>query len=144
MRYLIFTLLLIPSLCFADKIKILKSADYDVELEQVQIPANQAISIVYDLDIIGDNVPDQLFATYEMEGWVDSFPGTISVSNDKGEIDKVIEVWKLSFVKKKSGGWVTMTREIYNNDTIPRSSYKWNPLIHCEFVKYKRGNIWPH
>ena len=75
---------------------------------------------IFDMDTIGNKIPDQIIATVESGDWVSSLPNTATVADADNNVDKIIENWDISFAKAKNGGRVIFTRVITNNDDVDR------------------------
>lgn len=129
--------LLLFSYSYADDVNVIKKGSYSVNLESIPIKTNSSIVEYFDIDSIGNKIPDQIFATVETGDWVSSLPNTVFVSDSNNIADKCIEYWDVSFAKVKDGGRVTFTRTIINNDSVDRESYSWNLEIRYQFVKYR-------
>lgn len=92
---------------YADDVDVIKKGSYSVNLESKPIKANSSIVEYFDIDSIGNKIPDQIFATVETGDWVSSLPNTVFVSDSNNIADKLIEYWDVSFAKVKNGGRVT-------------------------------------
>lgn len=134
----VFTFVLIGFIatCNADDFNIIKRGTYDLTLEQKTIPANSGIAEIFDIDSIGNKIPDQIFAITESSDWISSIPSTVIVSFSDNTVDKIVEYWDVSFAKVKNGN-VVFTRSIINNDSVERNSYGWNIKLNCRYVKFR-------
>ena len=132
-----FVLLSITTYCFAEDFKIIKKEVYDLTLESKEIKAGSSTVEYFDIDTIGNKLPDQVFATIETGDWVSSLPGMVYVSSTDNAVDKITEYWEVSFAKVRNGGRVVFNRIITNNDLVDRQSYAWNLKVKCRYVKYK-------
>lgn len=121
------------SACFASDIK---SESYELSLDSILIKANTSYSETFNIDSIGEIIPDQILATVETGDWVSNLPSTVFVSDQDGINDKITEYWDVSFAKVSNGGRVVFTRTITNNDSIDRNSYAWNITITAKYLKY--------
>ncbi len=135
----IFVLVSFIATCNADDFNIIKQGTYNLTLEQKTISANSCIVEIFDIDSIGNKIPDQIFATVESGEWISNLPSAVTVSFSDNTVDKIIEYWDVSFANVKNGGRVIFTRTIINNDPIERESYNWNILFKCKYIKYKQG-----
>lgn len=131
------TLLFSYSYADADDVNVIKKGSYSINLESKSIQANGSIVEYFDIDSIGNKIPDQIFATVETGDWVSSLPNNVFVSLSDNTVDKIVEYWDVSFAKVKNGGRVTFTRMIINNDSVDRDSYAWNIKHKYRFVKYR-------
>ena len=123
--------------CFAGDFKIIKKEVYDLTLESKEIKAGSSTIEYFDIDTIGNKLPDQIFTTVETGDWVSSLPGTVYVSSADNTVDKITEYWEVSFANVENGGRVVFNRVITNNDSVDRESYAWNLQVKCRYVKYK-------
>lgn len=123
--------------CFAEDFKIIKKEVYDLTLESKEIKAGSSTVEYFDIDTIGNKLPDQIFTTVETGDWVYTLPGMVYVSSADNTVDKLTEYWEVSFAKVRNGGRVVFSRTITNNDLVDRESYAWNLQVKCGFVKYK-------
>lgn len=139
----IYWVLIIPflvsmvSICNAGDIEVFKKTTYDLTLESKIIKAGGSIVETFEIDTIGNKLPDQIFTTIETGEWVYNLPSDVTVSNTDKEVDKIIEYWEVSFARVKNGGRVVFSRVITNNDSVDRDSYAWNLKVKCRFVKYR-------
>ncbi|MDO8141879.1 MAG: hypothetical protein Q6358_10310 [Candidatus Brocadiales bacterium] len=129
--------LLSISYSYADDIEVIKKGSYSLSLESKSAKANSSIMQIFDIDTIGNKIPDQIIATVESGDWVSSLPNTVSVADADNNVDKLIEYWDISFAKTKNGGRVIFTRVITNNDSVDSDSYAWNIKLKYRFVKYR-------
>ena len=137
-KYLFFVFIVfITTYCSANDFNIIKRGDYQLSLDSKRISAGEGILESFDIDVIDNKIPDQIFATVESGQWIYNIPSTIFVSFSDGMLDKIIEYWDVSFVQIKNGGRVLFTRTVINNDNIERESYGWSILLKCKYVKYK-------
>ena len=127
----------LSALCFADDFKIIKKEVYDIELESKEIKAGSSTVEYFDIDIIGNKLPDQIFSTVETGDWISSLPGMVFISSQENTVDKITEYWEVSFANVRNGGRVVFTRVIINNDSVDRASYAWNLKVKCRYVKFK-------
>ena len=125
------------SLSYADNIEVIKKGSYSISLESKSVKANSSIMETFDIDTIGNKIPDQIIATVESGDWVSSLPNTVSVADADNNVDKLTEYWDISFAKTKNGGRVIFTRVITNNDSVDRESYAWDLKIKYRFIKYR-------
>uniref|UniRef100_UPI0040291BFC hypothetical protein n=1 Tax=Candidatus Wunengus californicus TaxID=3367619 RepID=UPI0040291BFC len=123
--------------CFAEDFKVIKKESYDLTLESKEIKAGSSTVEYFDIDTIGNKLPDQIFTTAETGDWVSSLPGMVYVSSADNTVDKITEYWEVSFAKVRNGGRVVFNRIIMNNDLVDRESYAWNLQVKCRYVKYK-------
>lgn len=130
-------LLWLFSYTYADDVNVIKKGSYSVNLESKPIKANSSIVEYFDIDSIGNKIPDQIFATVETGDWVSSLPNNVFVSFSDSTVDKIVEYWDVSFAKVKDGGRVIFTRTIINNDSVGRESYAWSLNIKYRFIKYR-------
>ncbi|MBI2471198.1 MAG: hypothetical protein HYV59_08160 [Planctomycetes bacterium] len=129
--------LLLFSYSYADDIDVIKKGSYSISLETKSVKANSSIMETFDIDTIGNKIPDQIIATVESGDWVSSLPNTVSVADADNNVDKLFEYWDISFAKTKNGGRVIFTRVITNNDSVDRKSYAWDLKIKYRFIKYR-------
>ncbi|MBI5677344.1 MAG: hypothetical protein HZC52_02370 [Planctomycetes bacterium] len=106
-------------------------------MESNSVKANSSIMEIFDIDTIGNKIPDQIIATVESGDWVSSLPNTVTVADADNNVDKLIEYWDISFAKTKNDGRVIFTRVITNNDDVDRESYSWELKIKYRFIKYR-------
>ncbi len=123
--------------CFAEDFKVIKKEVYLLTLESKEIKAGSSTVEYFDIDTIGNKLPDQIFTTTETGDWVYSLPGMVYVSSADNTVDKITEYWEVSFAKVRNGGRVVFSRIIINNDSVDRESYAWNLKVKCRYVKYK-------
>ena len=128
---------LFSAFCFAEDFKIIKKETYDLTLESKEIKAGSSTVEYFDLDTIGNKLPDQVFTTVETGDWVYSLPGMVYVSSADNTVDKITEYWEVGFANVRNGGRVVFSRTITNNDVLDRESYAWNLQVKCRYVKYK-------
>ena len=112
--------LFLISFSYADDIEVIKKGNYSLSLESNSVKANSSIMEIFDIDTIGNKIPDQIIATVESGDWVSSLPNTVTVADADNNVDKIIEYWDVSFSKAKNGGRVIFTRVITNNDDVDR------------------------
>ena len=129
--------LLLFSYSYADDIDVIKKGSYSISLESKSVKANSSTMEIFDIDTIGNKIPDQIIATVESGDWVSSLPNTVTVADTDNNVDKIIENWDISFAKAKNGGRVIFTRVIINNDDVDRESYAWDLKIKYRFIKYR-------
>ena len=129
--------LFLTSYSYADDIEVIKKGNYSLSLESKSVKANSSIMEIFDMDTIGNKIPDQIIATVESGDWVSSLPNTATVADADNNVDKIIENWDVSFAKAKNGGRVIFTRVITNNDDVDRESYAWELKIKYRFIKYR-------
>ena len=129
--------LLLFSYSYADDIDVIKKGSYSISLESKSVKANSSTMEIFDIDTIGNKIPDQIIATVESGDWVSSLPNTATVADADNNVDKIIENWDVSFAKAKNGGRVIFTRVIINNDDVDRESYAWDLKIKYRFIKYR-------
>src|SRR3989304_9988498 len=129
--------LFLTSYSYADDIEVIKKGNYSLSLESKSVKANSNIMEIFDMDTIGNKIPDQIIATVESGDWVSSLPNTATVADADNNVDKLIEYWDISFAKAKNGGRVIFTRVITNNDDVDRESYAWDLKIKYRFIKYR-------
>ena len=129
--------LLLFSYSYADDIDVIKKGSYSISLESKSVKANSSTMEIFDIDTIGNKIPDQIIATVESGDWVSSLPNTVTVADTDNNVDKIIENWDISFAKAKNGGRVIFTRVIINNDDVDRESYAWELKIKYRFIKYR-------
>ena len=129
--------LFLTSYSYADDIEVIKKGNYSLSLESKSVKANSNIMEIFDMDTIGNKIPDQIIATVESGDWVSSLPNTVTVADADNNVDKIIENWDISFSKAKNGGRVIFTRVITNNDDVDRESYAWDLKIKYRFIKYR-------
>ena len=129
--------LLLFSYSYADDIDVIKKGSYSISLESKSVKANSSTMEIFDIDTIGNKIPDQIIATVESGDWVSSLPNTVTVADTDNNVDKIIENWDISFAKAKNGGRVIFTRVITNNDDVDRESYAWDLKIKYRFIKYR-------
>lgn len=129
--------LFLTSFSYADDIEVIKKGNYSISLESKSVNANSSIMEIFDIDTIGNKIPDQIIATVESGDWVSSLPNTVTVADADNNVDKIIENWDISFAKAKNGGGVIFTRVITNNDDVDRDSYSWDLKIKYRFIKYR-------
>ena len=129
--------LFLTSFSYADDIEVIKKGNYSLSLESDSVKANSSIMEIFDMDTIGNKIPDQIIATVESGDWVSSLPNTATVADADNNVDKIIEYWDVSFSKAKNGGRVIFTRVITNNDDVDRESYAWDLKIKYRFIKYR-------
>ena len=129
--------LFLTSYSYADDIEVIKKGNYSLSLESKSVKANSNIMEIFDMDTIGNKIPDQIIATVESGDWVSSLPNTATVADADNNVDKIIEYWDVSFSKAKNGGRVIFTRVITNNDDVDRESYAWDLKIKYRFIKYR-------
>jgi hypothetical protein len=62
--------------CFAEDFKVIKKEAYDLTLESKEIKAGSSTAEYFDIDTIGNKLPDQIFTTVEtgvgyfhFQGW---------------------------------------------------------------------------
>ena len=122
--------------CKGDTVKVFRQTEHALALEGKEIPANSGITEVYNIDSVGNRVPDQIFATATTDVWNSSLPSAVWVSFGDSVVDKVVEYWDVSFAEIRNGGNVVFTRTIINNDSVDRVSYAWNILLRCRYIKY--------
>lgn len=129
----------LTSYSYADDIEVIKKGNYSLSLESNSVKANSSIMEIFDIDTIGNKIPDQIIATVESGDWVSSLPNTVTVTvaDADNNVDKIIENWDISFAKAKNGGRVIFTRVITNNDDVDRESYAWDLKIKYRFIKYR-------
>ena len=129
--------LLLFSYSYADDIDVIKKGSYSISLESKSVKANSSTMEIFDIDTIGNKIPDQIIATVESGDWVSSLPNTVTVADADNNVDKLIEYWDISFAKAKNGGRVIFTRVIINNGDVDRKSYTWDLKIKYRFIKYR-------
>ncbi|HHT9114014.1 MAG: hypothetical protein HZA47_11715 [Planctomycetes bacterium] len=129
--------LFLTSFSYADDIEVIKKGNYSLSLESNSVKANSSIMEIFDIDTIGNKIPDQIIATVESGDWVSSLPNTVTVADADNNVDKIIENWDINFAKAKNGGRVIFTRVITNNDDVDRESYAWDLKIKYRFIKYR-------
>ena len=129
--------LFLTSFSYADDIEVIKKGNYSISLESKSVNANSSIMEIFDIDTIGNKIPDQIIATVESGDWVSSLPNTVTVADADNNVDKIVEYWDVSFAKAKNGGRVIFTRVITNNDDVDRESYSWELKIKYRFIKYR-------
>ena len=129
--------LFLTSYSYADDIEVIKKGNYSLSLESKSVKANSNIMEIFDMDTIGNKIPDQIIATVESGDWVSSLPNTATVADADNNVNKIIENWDVSFAKAKNGGRVIFTRVITNNDDVDRESYAWDLKIKYRFIKYR-------
>src|SRR3972149_9830826 len=129
--------LFLTSFSYADDIEVIKKGNYSLSLESNSVKANSSIMEIFDIDTIGNKIPDQIIATVESGDWVSSLPNTVTVADADNNVDKLIEYWDISFAKAKNGGRVIFTRVIINNGDVDRESYTWDLKIKYRFIKYR-------
>ena len=129
--------LFLTSLSCADDTEVIKKGSYSLSLESKSVKSNSSIMETFDIDTIGNKIPDQIIATVESGDWVSSLPNTVTIADADNNVDNLIEYWDISFAKTKNGGRVIFTRVITNNDSVDRESYSWNLKIKYRFIKYR-------
>ncbi|MCF6155060.1 MAG: hypothetical protein E3K36_07365 [Candidatus Brocadia sp.] len=133
----LFLLMFLVSVCHAGDVKVLQKKSYDLELESKPVKAGSSFVEYFDIDSLGNKIPDEIAATVQTGDWIASLPRDSYVSLDETTTDKIIEHWGISFAAVRSGGRVVFTRTIINNDIIDRESYAWNLKLKCRYLKYK-------
>lgn len=134
---LLFVLMLMVSVCHAGDIKVFQKKSYDLELESKPVKAGGSYVEFFDIDALGNKIPDEIATTVQTGDWIGSLPDDSYVALDETKTDKIIEHWGISFAAVKNGGRIVFTRTIINNDTIDRDSYTWSLKVKCRYLKYK-------
>ena len=93
--------LFLTSFSYADDIEVIKKGSYSISLESKSVKANSSTMEVFDIDTIGNKIPDHTIATVESGDWVSSLPNTITVADADNNVDKIVEYWDVSFAKAK-------------------------------------------
>lgn len=133
----LFVLMLIVSVCNAGDINVFQKRSYDLELESKPVKAGSSYVEFFDIDQIGNKLPDEILTTVQTGDWISSLPSNIYIGLNDTTVDKILEYWDVSFTTVKNGGRVVFTRTIINNDTVDRDSYAWNLQLKCRYVKYR-------
>lgn len=133
----LFLFMLLVSACHAGDVKVFQKKSYDLELESKPVKAGGAYVEYYDIDSLGNKIPDEIAATVQTGDWISSLPGNVYVGMNDTAVDKILEHWDVSFAAVKNGGRVVFTRTIINNDAIDRDSCAWNLKIKCRYLKYR-------
>lgn len=127
---------LLQSVCFASDLKIFKKSEYDLTLESKSIPANNRLVEYFDIDNLGDKIPDQIFTTVQTGDWISTLPGNIFITDSSNIVDSISEYWEVNFANIKSGR-ILFARIIINSSDTDKDSYSWNLKIKCKYAKFR-------
>lgn len=127
---------LLQSICLGSEIEIFKKGSYALSLESKSVSASSSIVEYFDIDSLGNKIPDQLFITVQSGDWISSLPCNVFVSDQSNNVDKITEYWEVNFAKTKKGR-IVFSRTIINNSDTDKDSYAWDLNIKCKFVKYR-------